>query len=81
MLKKIAYSTLVLIALSGCATHSHQPQQVYVERQVIVPNYHRAHQCNQYADRERNCWNLQYRDTRAMCIEDARQHYQNCMYR
>lgn len=119
MLKKIAYSTLVLIALSGCATHqqantavgagtgaiignaiggrggaavgalmgasigSQQPTQrgqtVYVERQVIVPD--RSYQCRQYVDRERNCWNMQYRDTRAMCIEDARQHYQSCMYR
>lgn len=119
MLKKIVYSTLVLIALSGCATHQQantavgagtgavignaiggkggaavgalmgaaiggqQPtqhgQQVYVERQVIVPN--RAYQCRHYVDRERNCYNLRYGDTRAMCIEDARQHYQNCMYR
>jgi uncharacterized protein YcfJ len=118
-MRKIVYSTLVLIALSGCATHQqsneltgavvggvigrqlggtggailgagmgaaiggHQPTQrgqtVYVERQVIVPN--RSYQCQQYADRERNCWNMQYRDTRAMCIEDARQHYQSCMYR
>lgn len=117
-MRKIVYSTLVLIALSGCATHqqantavgagtgaiignaiggrgaavgaligasigSQQPTQrdstVYVERQVIVPN--RAYQCQHYADRERNCWNMQYRDTRAMCIEDARQHYQSCMYR
>ncbi len=118
-MRKIVYSTLVLIALSGCATHqqantavgagtgaiignaiggrggaavgalmgasigSQQPtqrgQNVYVERQVIVPN--RAYECQKYADRERNCWNLQYRDTRAMCIEDARQHYQSCMYR
>ena len=118
-MRKIVYSTLVLIALSGCATHqqantavgagtgaiignaiggrggaavgalmgasigSQQPtqrgQHVYVERQVIVPN--RAYECQKYADRERNCWNLQYRDTRAMCIEDARQHYQSCMYR
>ena len=70
-------------ALMGASIGSQQPthrgQNVYVERQVIVPN--RAYQCQQYADRERNCWNLQYRDTRAMCIEDARQHYQNCMYR
>ena len=118
-MRKIVYSTLVLVALSGCATHQQsnqavgavlggsighqlggvsgailgagvgtiiggqQPTQrgqtVYVERQIIVPN--RSYQCQQYADRERNCWNMQYRDTRAMCIEDARQHYQSCMYR
>jgi hypothetical protein len=118
-MRKIVYSTLVLIALSGCASHqqantavgagtgaiignaiggrggaavgalmgasigSQQPTQrgstVYVERQVIVPN--RAYQCQQYADRERNCWNMQYRDTRAMCIEDARMHYDNCIRR
>jgi uncharacterized protein YcfJ len=118
-MRKIVYSTLVLIALSGCATHQQantavgagtgaiignaiggrggaavgalmgasiggqQPTQrgstVYVERQVIVPN--RAYECQKYADRERNCWNMQYRDTRAMCIEDARQHYQSCMTR
>ena len=119
MLKKIVISTLVLLALSGCATHqqantavgagtgavignaiggrggaavgaligasigsqqpTHQGQHVYVERQVIVPN--RGYQCQQYADRERNCYNLRYGDTRAMCIEDARQHYQSCLYR
>ena len=119
MLKKIVGSTLVLIVLSGCATHQQsnqavgavvggaignrlggaggailgagmgaaiggqQPTQhgqtVYVERQVVVPS--RAQQCHIYVNRERNCWNLQYRDTRAMCIEDARNHYQNCMYR
>jgi len=119
MLKKIIISTLVLLALTGCATHqqantavgagagaiignavggrggavvgtimgaaigSNQPTQrgqtVYVERQVITPN--RGYQCQQYADRERNCYNLRYGDTRAMCIEDARQHYQSCMYR
>ncbi len=119
MLKKIGISTLVLVAVSGCATHqqantavgagagaivgnavggrngaivgtimgaaigSNHPTQrgqtVYVERQVIAPN--RGYQCQQYADRERNCYNLRYGDTRAMCIEDARQHYQSCMYR
>lgn len=117
MLKKIVISTLVLLALTGCATHqqantavgagtgaiignaiggrsgaavgaimgaavgSNQPtrQGVYVERQVIVPN--RSYQCQHYLDRERNCYNLRYGDTRAMCIEDARQHYQNCIYR
>lgn len=118
-MRKIVYSTLVLLALTGCATHQQsneaagaviggvignrmggtggailgagmgtiiggqQPTQrgqtVYVERQYIVPD--RAYQCRHYADRERNCWNMQYRDTRAMCIEDARQHYQSCMYR
>jgi hypothetical protein len=128
MLKKIVYSTLVLIALTGCATHQQsneltgaviggalgnrlggtggailgagmgaaiggqQPTQqrgqtvyqqrgqtVYVERQVVVPD--RSYQCQIYRDRERNCYNMRYRDTRAMCIEDARNHYQNCMYR
>ena len=120
MLKKIMYSTLVLIALSGCATHQQsneavgaiiggtignrlggtggailgagmgaaiggqQPTQprgqpVYVERQVIVPS--RAQQCHIYLAREQNCYNMRYQDTRAMCIEDARNHYQNCMYR
>ncbi len=78
MLKKIAYSTLVLV-LSGCASQAVHHRQVYVERQVIIPN--RSYQCQHYADRERNCWNLQYRDTRAMCIEDARQHYSSCMTR
>lgn len=117
MLKKLAYSTLVLLALSGCATHQQantavgagtgavignaiggkggaavgaligasiggqQPvqrgQTVYVERQVIVP----SNQCYQYVERERNCWNMQYRDTRAMCIEDARMHYNACIHR
>ena len=70
-------------ALIGASIGEQQPtqrgQNVYVERQVIVPN--RSYQCQKYIDRERNCWNLQYRDTRAMCIEDARQHYQSCMYR
>jgi uncharacterized protein YcfJ len=119
MFKKLVYSTLVLITLSGCATHQQsneavgaiiggtignriggtggailgagmgaaiggqQPTQrgqtVYVERQVIVPS--RSQQCHIYVDRERNCYNMRYRDTRAMCIEDARNHYQNCMYR
>jgi uncharacterized protein YcfJ len=70
-------------ALIGASIGGQQPahhgQTVYVERQVIVPN--RSYQCQQYADRERNCWNMQYRDTRAICIEDARQHYQNCVNR
>lgn len=119
MLKKLVYSTLVLVAVSGCATHqqsntavgagmgavigsavggrggaavgailgstigSQQPTQqgptVYVERHIIVPD--RYQQCRPYMDRERNCYNLRYSDTRAMCIEDARNHYQNCMYR
>lgn len=119
MLKKIGISTLVLLALSGCATHQQantavgagtgavignaiggrggaavgaligasiggqQPTQrdqtVYVERQVIVPN--RSYQCQHYIERERNCYNMRYRDTRAMCIEDARMHYSSCMSR
>jgi len=119
MLKKIAYSTLVLIALSGCATHqqantavgagagavignaiggrggaavgalmgaavgSNQPTRrdstVYVERQVVVPD--RFYQCRRYIDQERQCWTMQYRDTRAMCIEESRHRYQNCIYR
>lgn len=69
-------------ALMGAAIGGQQPthsQSVYVERQVIVPN--RAYQCQHYIDRERNCYNMRYSDTRAMCIEDARQHYQSCMYR
>jgi uncharacterized protein YcfJ len=118
MLKKIVSSTLVLIALTGCATHqqantavgagagavignavggrggavagaivgsmigSQQPTQsnqpIYVERYVIPD---RSYQCRHYIERERNCYNMRYRDTRAMCIEDARNHYQNCMYR
>lgn len=117
MLKKIGISTLVLLALTGCATHQQantavgagtgavignaiggkggaavgaligasiggqQPTQrgqtVYVERQVIVP----VNQCHQYIERERNCYNMRYRDTRAMCIEDARMHYYSCISR
>lgn len=117
MLKKIVISTLVLSALTGCATHhqantavgagtgavignaiggrggaavgaligasigGQQPTQhgqtVYVERQVILP----VNQCHIYVERERNCYNLRYLDTRAMCIEDARAHYYNCIRR
>lgn len=80
MLKKIVYSTLVLMALSGCTAY--QPMQhgktVYVERQVIIPSRHT--QCQLYIARERNCYNMRYSDTRAICIEDARLHYQNCMH-
>jgi uncharacterized protein YcfJ len=119
IMRKILYSTLVLFALTGCATHQQsnsavgavvggaigkqiggtggailgagmgaaiggqQPTQrgqtVYVERQVIVPN--RTYQCHKYVERERNCYNMRYRDTRAMCIEDARMHYDTCMSR
>ena len=120
MLKKILYSTLVLVGLSGCATHqqantavgagvgavighaiggntgavvgavvgtsigSQQPtpqrgQTVYVERQVISPD--RYSQCQIYLARERNCYNMRFSDARAICMEDARLHYQNCMYR
>lgn len=119
MLKRIALSAVLAVALSGCATHqqsnelagaviggavgnrlggvggailgagvgsaigSNQPtyqhrQPIYVER-YSVP--HRSYQCQQYIDRERNCWNLRYGDTRAMCIEDSRNHYRSCMYR
>lgn len=117
MLKKIGISTLVLMVLTGCATHqqantavgagtgavignaigghggaavgaligasiggqqpTYRGQTVYVERQVIVP----INQCHQYVERERNCYNMRYPDTRAMCIEDARAHYYNCINR
>jgi uncharacterized protein YcfJ len=74
----------ILGAGMGAAIGNQQPTQpkgptVYVERQIIVPD--RSHQCRIYRDRERNCYNMRYSDTRAMCIEDARLHYQNCMYR
>ena len=117
MLKKIVISTLVLLVLTGCATHQQantavgvgtgavignaiggrggaavgaligasiggqQPTQrgqtIYVERQVIVP----VNQCHLYVERERNCYNMRYKDTRAMCIEDARMHYDACIRR
>lgn len=73
----------ILGAGMGAAIGGNQPTQrgqtVYVERQVIVPDRHA--QCQLYVARERNCYNMRFSDTRAMCIEDARLHYQNCMYR
>jgi hypothetical protein len=80
MLKKLAYTTLVLV-ITGCASQP-QPvytQQVYIEQQVIIPN--KMYQCQQYIDQERQCWTMRYRDTRAMCIEESRNRYQNCMIR
>ena len=71
-------------AIVGSMIGSQQPvqaqpsQRVYVERQVIVPD--RRAQCHTYLHRETNCYRLHYPDVKAMCIEDARKHYERCLF-
>jgi uncharacterized protein YcfJ len=70
----------ILGAGMGAAIGGQQPTYRY-NQPIYVERYGPRYQCQQYIDRERNCWNLRYGDTRAMCIEDARLHYRSCLYR
>jgi hypothetical protein len=59
-------------------TQSHRP--VYIERQPVYIERQPIRSCHHFIDRERSCYSLRYSDTRAMCIEDARNRYNACMY-
>lgn len=43
--------------------------------------YDRSAQCEIYRRREHACYQYHYRDTRAMCLEDARSRHFYCMTR
>ncbi len=43
--------------------------------------YDRAAQCEIYRRRESSCYQYRYSDTRAMCLEDARNRHFHCMTR
>ena len=77
MLKRVAILGF-FVALTGCAQ-----QPVYVPPAVIYtqPRYDHTASCEIYRRREANCMSYRYYDQRAVCIEDSRSRYYNCMTR
>lgn len=74
----------------GAAIGGQQPTQggpaVIVERQIVhpaprisTPPYYPQRNCRVFIEREQGCYTMRYRDTRALCIEDARNRYYDCM--
>lgn len=72
-------------AVVGSMIGSQQPTQppVYVTPPPVYtyPPYDHRASCEIYKQRERNCYSYRYSDTRAMCIEDARNRHFHCMVR
>jgi hypothetical protein len=72
----------------GAMVGGNQPIQssppVVVERQIVIPRsatppYTPQRNCRVFIERERGCYTMRYHDTRAMCIESARNRYYDCM--